>query len=93
MFLFLHFTSNSLLLFLKNIFHKNSYKPSINENLLLLAVDVHGDPAIRKYPPDGGGEAREPPPGGTSGTRGAISADYDLLTLDIPRQQILIGAR
>lgn len=59
--------------------------------IIYVIADVHGDAHIRTYPPDGGGGGGEPPPGGGGGD--ALSADYDLLTLDIPRQQILIGAR
>ena len=62
--------------------------------LLPSILDVHGDTGIKKYPPDGSGGAEKSPSGGAaSGASSAISADYDLLTLDIPRQQILIGAR
>ncbi len=60
-----------------------------DQNLCFLLADVHGDPDIKRYPP-------EPPPpeaGADAPDPDAPSPDFDMLTLDIPRQQILIGAR
>ncbi len=64
----------------------------------LIFSDVWRDLGIRHYPPDGGGgddvtDSEQVAP--HHNTDGSTQAEphFDYLTLDIPRQQILIGAR